>query len=65
MTTNWEKHFGSPEKVAKTLESEEWCPVDVTKDYRSWEDCKYRPCGSIRCDDFIINWLQEECDESR
>lgn len=62
MATNYEKHFGSPEKVANTLENADWCPVDVIKGFRDWENCKYRPCGCIRCDEYMLEWLQEECE---
>lgn len=66
MTTNYEKYFGSPEKVIESI-SHSTCALDAAlKESKvvACNQCKGWPGWSNRCFQTQLEWLQEECDES-
>ena len=50
MPTNYEKYFGSPEKVADTI------------DGRGFDQCEVcKVTNGDKCSMNLLEWLQEEC----
>lgn len=67
MATNYEKYFGTPEKVLSSIKKmnevfSDQCMIRVFANAR----CKKCPASisdDDMCDEQNIEWLQEECDE--
>ena len=58
MATNYEKYFGSPEKVADTIDGRGFDQCEVCK-VANGDECEtYDKCSMN-----LLEWLQEECDD--
>lgn len=60
--TNYEKYFGTPEKVIESTDNMGSCPLGAIEGFIGCSQCKYKPVASIKCEQGQLEWLQEECD---
>ena len=67
MTTNYEKHFGGPLRVAETLSSAGICWGTLTVEIPCGEPCDECPMhDGGKCDDSVekwLEWLESEVEE--
>ena len=63
MTTNYEKHFGGPLRVAETLSNAGSCWGTLTEEISCGEPCDQCPMYEAdsdgeKCDDSVEKWLE-------
>lgn len=59
MTTNYEKHFGDPLRVAETLSNAGSCWGTLTGEIPCGEPCEECPMyDGEKCDDSVEKWLR-------
>lgn len=59
MTTNYEKHFGDPLRVAETLSNAGICWGTLTGEIPCGEPCEQCPMhDGEKCDDSVKKWLK-------
>lgn len=61
--TNYEKYFGSPEKVLETIGNLYGVCVLDSEEPIYCIECPYYPSASNKCKQGQLKWLKGECDE--